>query len=131
VGVGSTFPSILPPPPPLRLVWGQFLSLYFLMLGKVRDICHTYFIDKERLMPSCLINYIKVNVRVRRNRFICLLLVHSHSVLYSVQCFVHKQRQLVPHESLNSIIMQLLDRFCAEWRFVESENFEEYLKGDF
>jgi hypothetical protein len=32
---------------------------------------------------------------------------------------------------LNSIIMQILDRFCAEWRFVESENFEEYLKGDF
>jgi hypothetical protein len=60
-----------------------------------------------------------------------LLLVHSHSVHYSVQCFVHKQRQLVPHESVNSIIMQLLDRFCAEWRFVESENFEEYLKGEF
>jgi hypothetical protein len=61
----------------------------------------------------------------------CCLCTNNHSVLYSVQCFVHKQRQLVPHESLNSIIMQLLDRFCAEWRFVESENFEEYLKGDF
>ena len=28
-----------------------------------------------------------------------------------------------------SIRMKTMVKFCAEWKFVESENFDEYLKG--
>ncbi len=65
------------------------------MLEKVRDICHTYFIDKERQMPGLLDKHsIKVNVRVRRNRFSCCCLSTAtvYFTVYSALYSVHIQR---------------------------------------